>query len=237
MLLKWPKVSVVVSTYKRPEMLTRFLRSVLDQDFADTYEVIVVDDGGGDCKEPMEPLVEEFRERGIPCYLIAMQENSGYQSAPKNVGILHSRGSYVAQADDDDVWYPWHLSTLVGVLEQGGCDIAYGSWDYGGDREGDRWEHIPFNPLTAHLIVQGPMTNFVSCHTVWSKGAVCSRLGLKPWNEDLRRFGDWELYRRCVLAGLRLKGIDKPTYKYMWHGQNLQVVRPVNESTHQTRPR
>src|SRR6056297_356635 len=235
MLLKWPKVTVVVSTYKRPELLARFLESVLAQTLTD-FEVIVVDDGGGDAKGAVEPFVERFAAQGQSCYLIAMQENSGYQSVPKNYGIAHARGSYVAQPDDDDVWYPHHLETLVGVLEAGGADVAYGSWDFGGSREGESWEHIPFNPITARLILAGPQTNFVSCHTVWSKGAVCGALGPKPWNEDMRRFGDWELYARCVQAGVRFKGTSVATYCYDWHGENLQLTRPANESTHGTRP-
>jgi glycosyltransferase involved in cell wall biosynthesis len=228
MRLKHPKVSVVVSTYKRGDMLKRFLESVMEQTFTD-YEVIVVDDAGGEAKGAMEDIVPRFKEKGIDCYLIVMGDNSGYQSVPKNIGIAHSRGSYIAQADDDDVWYSHHLESLVSILEDGGCDIAFGSWDFGGDRDGETWEYIPFNPITAHLIAAGPQTNFISCHTVWSKGAVLGHLGPKPWNEEVRRFGDWDLYRRCLYAGLRFKGTDVPTYKYMWHGENLQVTRPPQE--------
>ena len=229
MLLKWPKVTVVCSTYKRPEMLAHFLDSVLAQDF-DDFEVIVVDDAGEQAKDVVAEYRDRFAERGVYCYLIVMQENSGYQSRPKNIGIAHARGSYVAQADDDDVWYPWHLRTLVGVLEDGNCDIAYGSWDFGGDREGEQWEYIPFNHITANLVLNSPMLNFVSCHTVWSKAAVLTHLGPKPWNENIRRFGDWDLYNRAIRSGLRLKGTWRRTYKYMWHGKNLQTVRPLNES-------
>lgn len=44
-----PRISVVIPTYKRPQLLLRCLKSVLTQRFeTDAYEVIVVDDGHDD---------------------------------------------------------------------------------------------------------------------------------------------------------------------------------------------
>lgn len=226
----WPKVSVVMSTYNRPDRLRKAVQCVLDQTFTD-FELIVVDDASGTAVTALEDFVERFEDRGIHFTLIELDENSGYQARPKNVGISYARGSYIANADDDDEWYPHHLETLVDVLESMDCDLAYGSWDFGGDREGERWEHIPFNHLTAHLILSSPQLNFISCHTVYSKAAALVTLGRHVFDEDLRRFGDWDVYRRMLERGLRFRGVDEATYKYVWHGENLQLTRPASTST------
>lgn len=62
-------VSVVVPTYRRPELLARCLSALVNQDFdPSAYEIIVVDDGG--CSETRR-LVEEWSDlRMTYCYVI-----------------------------------------------------------------------------------------------------------------------------------------------------------------------
>jgi len=232
--MAWPKVSVVVSTYNRPEKLRRAVEAILTQEFDSKYEVIVIDDASGTAKDALEPLKELAVERGVQLLVGELEENSGYQSRPKNQGLRASVGAYIAWADDDDVWYPHHLQTLVDLIEEGNADGAYGTWIFrnegdGPPRDGTQWEYIPFNWLTSHLILTRPQLNFVSCHTVMSKAALVSIMGIDPWNEDLRRFGDWELYKNLVLGGFRFKGTPEATYEYHWHGENLQLTRKPRE--------
>lgn len=232
MLLKDPVVSVVISTYNRPELLKECLRSVINQNFMDgQFEVIVVDDGSFTAAGAIEGEIAALaEERKVPLMLLEMPENSGYQAAPKNIGIAYSRGSWIAHADDDDVWEPWHLGALMAVANEGGTDFVYSRWRVSnngdvGPEDGSEWVWVPFNFITAQLILNGPSTNFISSHILFSKGAVLDALGPKPWNEELDRFGDWELYARSIRAGLRFKGLDRVTFTYRWHGQNLQLTR------------
>jgi glycosyltransferase involved in cell wall biosynthesis len=55
-----PLVSVVIPTYKRPDMLGRAINSVLNQTY-DNIEIIVVDDNDADSEYRRE--TEEFLER------------------------------------------------------------------------------------------------------------------------------------------------------------------------------
>ena len=46
-------------------------------------------------------------------------------SAARNTGIKTARGSYIAYLDDDDVYYPNHLETLIEFLKKSDYGVAY----------------------------------------------------------------------------------------------------------------
>lgn len=230
MKLEWPKVSVIISTYKRPEMLRRALESCLKQTY-DDFEVIVVDDGSDTAGGPCADLLPAFEERGLRLIAMNLEENSGYQSVPKNVGIAYARGSYIAYLDDDNEYDPDHLETLVTEIEKMGCDAVYGRWRYRGDGpfSGGDFPYHQMNKASALGLTQTPMANFIDTSSMLhSKAAFASSLGETIWNQEARRFGDWELAARSISAGLRWRGVDKVTFTYWWHGENLQITRPAN---------
>lgn len=116
-----PLVSVVIPTYRRPEYLRQAIESVLTQDFQD-WHLVVHDDGG---IPENRDVVEGFGDARIfhhanPRRLgIGANKFSGWQAAD---------GRYLANLDDDDLWEPHFLSTLVRILESDpSFVIAFGS--------------------------------------------------------------------------------------------------------------
>ena len=75
-----PSISVVVPTYKRPALLGRAVRSILDQSLQD-FEVIVVDDASGDDTEEAVAAFSDPRVR-----YVRHEENRGLAAA-RNSGI------------------------------------------------------------------------------------------------------------------------------------------------------
>ena len=232
-----PKVSVVISTYDRPGALVRCVESVLAQTY-DDFEIIVVDDGSFTAKAALESLVDRANERDVRMVVLEMTENSGYQCAPKNLGIKVAQGELISHIDDDDEMLPRHLELLVGAIEEHDADLAYGRWvnvvEEGCEidiEDGSEWVWVPFNHVTANLLMMGPLTNFIASATVFKRNKALETFGKFVWNENMRRFGDWDLWKRMYLAKFKIVGVNEATFKYHWHGQNLQLVRPVNEST------
>jgi glycosyltransferase involved in cell wall biosynthesis len=88
-MTKMIRVSVVVPTFKRPELLSRCLRALSQQDFDPTaYEVIIVDDAAS---EETKRLVENWLSTEIPVNVDQVQnyrgvwENLSGTSAPTSL--------------------------------------------------------------------------------------------------------------------------------------------------------
>ncbi len=104
-----PLVSVLMPTYNRRRFLPVALASAIDQDYSN-LEIIVIRDGGEDISD----IVNLFRDERI--VFINRQENRG-KPFTLNEGLRRARGKYICYLDDDDVFYPHHVSTLVNALE------------------------------------------------------------------------------------------------------------------------
>ncbi len=114
-----PKVTVIMATYNRGNVLPFSIGSVLAQSFAD-FELLVVGDGCTDDSEQVVSAIGDERLRWI-----GLPANAGHQSAPNNEGIRQARGELIAYLGHDDLWLPNHLEAMVEAIEAG-ADMAYG---------------------------------------------------------------------------------------------------------------
>ena len=89
------KVSVIIPTFNRCEVLARALSSVILQGYKN-LEIIVVDDGSTD-------LTRKLIEEKFPKVNYYYQTNKGVSSA-RNFAIKKSTGKYVSLLDSDDEW-------------------------------------------------------------------------------------------------------------------------------------
>jgi glycosyltransferase involved in cell wall biosynthesis len=113
-----PKVSVIVPTYNRPQYLAEALASAVRQSYSN-LQIIVVNDGGCDVSD----VVKGFSDNRIK--FIDRKENRG-KAHSLNEAISAAEGKYIAYLDDDDIYYPNHIVSLVDALEKGGdCQAAY----------------------------------------------------------------------------------------------------------------
>jgi len=112
-----PKVSVIIPTYNRPDLLFRAIESVLDQTYA-SLECIVVDDGS---PADSSSVVEKFGDDRLRYF--EHETNQG-ASAARNTGIQHARGEYIAFLDDDDEWLPTKLDKQVEFFFKQSDDIG-----------------------------------------------------------------------------------------------------------------
>ena len=126
------RVSAIITTHNRADLLPRAVQSVLAQTFTD-YEIIIVDDGSTDHTQEVVATLSHRKVRSL------RHEVSRGQSAAINTGIDRARGEYVAFLDDDDEWLPSKLAMQVAALDAADENVAlaYGWYDYVDDRNGD----------------------------------------------------------------------------------------------------
>ena len=108
-----PRVSVVVPTYQRAELLRRCLRALLHQSIGPrAYEVIVVDDGREDT---VRDLVREMAAPDAPALRYLRPPGRGPAGA-RNLGWRAARAPLVAFTDDDTIAHPYWLARGAAAL-------------------------------------------------------------------------------------------------------------------------
>ena len=115
-----PKVSVIITTYNRANLLARAVNSVLAQTYTD-YEIIIVDDCSSDNTQSVVQQFTDPRVRQIRHY-----SNRG-AAAARNTGIANAVGEYIAFLDDDDECTPNRLADQISVLDSNpDVGVVYG---------------------------------------------------------------------------------------------------------------
>ena len=105
-------VSVIVPIYNTRPFLEECVRSILNQQFSEPFEVLLVDDGATDgCDVLCDELAAQDKR-----IRVFHQENQGLSGA-RNTGIDAARGRYYAFVDADDVVRPGYLQALYNACE------------------------------------------------------------------------------------------------------------------------
>lgn len=110
-------ISVVIAAYNGEHYIAQQLDSLCQQS-VQPYEVIIQDDASSD--RTVE-LIRSFDDR-LPIKLFVNRENTGYIENFESA-IKKATGDYIALSDQDDVWDPLKLETLLHGI--GGNTLAY----------------------------------------------------------------------------------------------------------------
>lgn len=113
-----PKVSVIIPTHNRPELVGLAISSVLNQTYND-LELIVVDVG---LEKRADQIANGFNDSRLT-YIKSDRELNG--SAARNVGIKRAKGEFIAFLDDDDEWLPEKLAVQMREFENTSQDVGF----------------------------------------------------------------------------------------------------------------
>ena len=105
-------ISVIIPTYNRGARLLDCLNSILNQDY-DLIEIIIVNDGENFSSLFLEELVSGS---DVSIKIIENKYNMG-ACMSRNIGIIQASGFYITLCDDDDLFKPNRLSSLLNKLE------------------------------------------------------------------------------------------------------------------------
>ena len=90
------KISIIIPTYNRANLITQSVQSVLNQTYKN-IEIIVIDDGSTDNTQKIINKINDKRIR-----YIKFNKNNGASYA-RNIGIKIAQGKYISFQDSDDL--------------------------------------------------------------------------------------------------------------------------------------
>jgi glycosyltransferase involved in cell wall biosynthesis len=112
-----PRVSVILTVYKRTNYLAEALNSVLGQSYRD-FEILVADDSGTAASCHIVAAYKDSRVRYLP-----NQTTSGIARSLVRAAE-HARGRFITILNDDDAWEKDLLTELVTPLESDARCVA-----------------------------------------------------------------------------------------------------------------
>lgn len=206
-----PKVSIIIPTYNRSELLRSAIESALEQTFTD-FEIIVSDDKSTD---NTRIVVHDFSDERIKYIL---HKGKKGPSATRNTAILASAGEYIAFLDDDDKWFPDKLQKQVDVLDCSAPNVC-----------GVYTKSLKIDIMTGRIISSNPETDKVSGNllyqliikspihtpTVLVRKSCLEEVGL--FDETMSYMEDLDLWIRLSM-NWDFEYISKPSTKVYVHG-------------------
>lgn len=115
--MKSPQVSIITATYNSSHLLRHAIQSVRNSEFQD-WELLVV---GDCCTDDTEEVVKSYLDPRI--HFFNLEKNSGQQATPNNYGLTQAKGEYIAFLNQDDMFYPDHLSSCLTEIKRSGADF------------------------------------------------------------------------------------------------------------------
>lgn len=106
-----PQVSVILTVYNNKEDIEEAIKSVLAQTYKD-WELIIVDDGSTD---DLYPVIKKYIDNEKVLFIKNEVNLGRYVSL--NIGIIKTRGIYIALIDSDDTYHPSKIEKQVKIFE------------------------------------------------------------------------------------------------------------------------
>ena len=202
------RVSVVVPTYNRAELIAETIDSVLVQTVP-VHEIIVVDDGSTDatCER-----VRAFGDRVV----LEAHDHSG-SAAARNRGLARATGEWIAFLDSDDVWAPNKIERQQQYLDRHPqCGLVHTGYYEFGERQ---------------RIVPGP-SHFLSGdhrveHLLFAERWICTSSALLRRNIPVR-FREWAQRSQDIIffgdvlsTGIAFGYVDEALVGYRLHAGSV----------------
>lgn len=215
------ETTVIIPTAFRPGVVGEAIESVFEQTRED-WKLIVALNGDYDWEAYFSALIPY---RDDPRVTVAESAEAGIPQA-LNVALGHVRTEYIAVLDDDDLWDPRFLETMVAALDADPCaGLAFCDWRETRDGRDIR-QTLP--PAACDL------------RAMWARNwfgfnaAVFRAAYLGPEGFDPRSGGccDWDTWLRCWITSGRAVHVPRPLAIHRWNHDNTSGVNPMQGRWH-----
>ena len=208
-----PRISAVICTHNRSDLLALALESLCHQNLPeDDYEVLVVDNASTD---DTEAVARSFC--GDRAHFTYMLEPVLGHSKARNCGLREARGHYVAYLDDDAVAEPEWLEAILAAFaeaeQEPGCVGGKTLPNWQAPRP--RWLHdvhmeaLSIIDWSDEAFFVGPPRFLVGANIAYDRALI---LELGGFNENLGRIGKKLLSGDETELNKRITTVGRPIY-------------------------
>ena len=206
-------ISVVIPTYKRPDLLARLLESICQQTLLPS-EVIVIDDASS-MDQAYRSCIDQFKSRLPALHFQSLPTNAGAPYA-RNTGIRQAKGEWIALVDDDDEWLPEKLAKQWELAQKAphAVGLIY-TWTHAqgvGEQASYASRHLVRGDARRAIF----STNFIMSASVMVRKRAIEQAGL--FDEALPSCQDWDMWARIFLQGYTCEVVPEVLTIYHRHG-------------------
>lgn len=203
------KVSIVVPTFNRSEMLRETINSILNQTFKD-IEVTVIDNCSVD---NTKTVLQSFNDKRIRYF---EHPNNGIIAVNMNYGMKKARGEYIAFCDDDDLWMPNKLEKQLFEFEKDEKIALICSNGINFNKNGDVgviYNNVGDKHFTFEALV---FENRIINSSILVKKSVIDEVGMMDEEPEFLGSEEYSLWIR-IAKKYKIKYINLPLVKYRTH--------------------
>ena len=196
------KVSIIIPTHNRPNLLKRAIQSVIDAKTTLEKEIIVIDNGDS---EEVFRVISFFHTNGHNLFYHKIKQKS--PSIARNTGIEKSTGDFLVFLDDDDALSPQFFQAIENIeISPSAHTIILVGFCF-------------FYRLTRNFIIRKhkpsrrkpmPWERPIAVGSIFTKN-VFSQQHIR-FDESLSHLEDLDLSIQCDIKKIKIIPIDRPLY-------------------------
>lgn len=208
------KVSIIIPVYNRAGLVGQAIDSALAQTYPDK-EIVVVDDCSTD---GTAAALERYGGR----ITVVRRDKNGGIGAALCTGVAASTGRWIKRCDSDDVLYPNAVRDLLDAHSRIGPGEKIMPFMSVGTPDGRTYPYRA-GPMINRLDAFGQAVLVLDGYFVHHGTCIFPRsiLDRMPYNPVYRCSEDWDLDLRLVLAGYRLRHVERAVYGWRMHSGQL----------------
>ena len=193
-------VSIIIPTFNSEQFIEKCIKSILAQTYKN-YEVIFIDNSSLD---KTLNIIKKY-ELNFDNFKLEIVKNNKNIANSRNIGIIKSKGDYVAFLDSDDFWEPNKLEISIKFLKNN--DFFYHDMniiDFEKNKKINTPTRYQIDDLRDLLIKYNP----IATSSVVIKKKIL-RKNLFSENLKYRTIEDYELWLRLIQLKVKIKYFDQ----------------------------
>lgn len=213
-----PKLSVILTTHRRPDLLDRALKSILKRSKND-FEIVLCCDGGD--KATFDVACNNLRDNDIFLRVPYMKGPAD----SRNIGIKTARAKWICFLDDDDSFGEQHIQNFIDIVDKNQETVYYVNYQKQLETRGCKEiEHIDSTNVDISNIHVGSLLikNFIPINAMFFPANI-----LKDHSFDcrLQSHEDWDFIISLLEAGAKFQWIQSPEDSVKVHFDSSVTTR------------